>query len=174
MTTEVIPTSKAPKRIPFELVRKVAGEGDPVVIATKRMNKTTEVVYFDKMKPMPRAYFINAIIKEEFTVKRYLLGLIPWGTKTKTKYFARCNEYWSEALTSLTETIPKFSQELSNLLLADDEKQHIEAVIGLDKFNLDSTVIKLMLIVVAMSIPFGLFMDTILGLVPAQIVTWMP
>lgn len=166
--------NEAPSKIKFELVREVAGETDPVVIKTKRIMKTDEIVLFPKMKPMPRAYFVTAIIKRQYETKRFLLFLIPWGMKTVTEYIVRCNAYWSESLETLTEKIPKFSQELENLKLSDDMKQHIDGVAAAQKFQLDSTMLKLMLIVFAMSIPFGIFMNVILHLVPSQIVIWSP
>ena len=171
---QVVSKDEAPRKLLLELVRKIAGETSPVVIKTKTINKTDEVVYFDRMKPMPRAYFVNAIIKRDKQVKRFLLFLIPWGTVTRTEFIVRCNAYWSEALESLNETIPKFSRELENLLLSDDEKQHIEGVADLSKFRIDGTLLRVILLVFLMSLPFTLFIDIVFHLVPSQIVNWSP
>lgn len=169
-----IPKEEAPKRLRFELVREISGETAPIVIRTKQIKKTDEIVDFPRMKPVARAYFVNKIIKTEKTVPKFLLGLIPHGSAKKVEFIARCNEFFSEALGSLDETIPKYSQELANLLLADDELQHIEGVAGLQKFKFDETLIKVALVVFAMSIPFGFLMDVILHIVPSQIVVWSP
>lgn len=172
---EVLVTKQqAPRRIRLELVRPVTGESEPIVIKTKMINKTAELVPFKGMKPLPRAYFVSAIIKRTTTVPRYILGLIPHGTRQKVDFVVRFNAYWSEALESLQETVPKFSQELENLKLGDDMTQQIEGHVETQKFKIDSTMLKLMLIVLAMSIPFGLFMDVLLHLIPSQIVVWSP
>ena len=170
----VVDKSQAPKKLRLELVRKVEGQAEPIVIKSKQINKTDEIILFPRMKPMGRAFFVNAIIKRETQVPRFILGLIHRGSKTKVEYVVRFNQYFSEALTGLTETIPQFSQELSNLLLSDDEKQHVDGVAKISKFVLDDTTIKLILVVFAISIPFGLLMDNLLHLIPNQIIDWGP
>jgi hypothetical protein len=170
----LVSKQEAPKKLKLELVRPVAGETDPVVIKTKTIKKTDEVIFFSRMKPMPRAYFVNAIIKRTHQKPKFLFLVIPHGEKTVTEYVVRFNAYWAEALESLTNTLPKFSQELENLKLSDDVQQHINSVAASQKFVFDSTMIKLMLVVFAMAIPFGFLMDSILNIVPHQIVTWFP
>jgi hypothetical protein len=170
----VVSKEDAPTKLKLELVKKLAGENLPVVVKVKQINKRDEIILFPRMKPMPRAYFVNAIIKRDKVVKKFFLFLIPRGTKTVSEYVVRCNVYFSECLESLEDVVPKFSQELSNLLLSDDMKQHIEGVTGMQKFHLDETMVKLMLIVFGMSIPFGLLMNVVLHLVPSQVVLWGP
>lgn len=164
-----IPVNEAPKKFPFELVRKVEGNGKPLVIKRKMVKNTDQVIDFKNMKPLARTYFIRSVIRRDIQNKGFL-----GKKKTEVSYVARCNEYWSESLDSLDQDIPKFSQELSNLLLADDDKQHIDGVVQLQKFILDATIMKLIVVVLGMSIPFGLFMIELLHLVPAQIVIWSP
>lgn len=170
----LVTKEKAPKRLTFQLVKPVEGEEEPVLIKAKVVNKNQEVVDFPNLKPLPRMFFINKIIRRERTVPRYLLGLIPHGTKVKVDFIVRCNQYWSESLGALSEKIPTFSRELENLLLADDVIQHIEAVGRIKKFILDWNTIKLMLLVFGLTVPFALLTDAGLGLVPNQIIVWGP
>lgn len=180
MTDELMPREtvvskdQAPKRLRFELVNPVEGEPDGVLVKSKTINKRDEIIHFSNMKPLPRSFFVNKIIRRERTVPKFFLGLIPRGTKTRVDFLVRCNQYWSESLGSLTEQVPTFSRELENLLLSDEVKQHIEAVGKIKKFVIDSGTIKLMLIVFALGLPFALLIDSALGLIPNQVVIWAP
>jgi hypothetical protein len=168
VTEEVVKIDVVPKKVRFELVREVAGQTNPVVIKSKMMPKTQEVMLFPRLKPLPRAYFVTNFIKREQTIK----GL--FGNKVLVDYLIRCNQYWSESLDSLSSHIPKFSRELENLLLADDVIQHRDSIAAAQKFVIDEQFIKVMALVFLISLPFGIFMNEILHLIPSQVVTWLP
>ena len=170
----VIPKDQAPRTLRFELVKPVEGEAAPVLIKSKTINKKDETIDFPGMKPLPRMFFVNKIIRRETLVKKYFLGLIPRGTRIKVDFIVRCNQYWSESLGTLSEKVPEFSRELENLLLSDEVKQHIDAVGKIKKFNLDWGTIKLMLLIFGLTIPFALLTDAALGLIPNQIIVWSP
>lgn len=163
-----------PKRLKFELVRPVSGSAEPVVIKTKMINKNAEIVSFPRLKPVPRAYFVVSFIKRTVEKPRFILGLIPHGKRSVVEWVVRCNAYWSESLSSLEEDVPKFSRELENLKMADDMIQEIQGFVGLGGFKIDATMLKVILVVFAMSTPFCFFMDVLLHLVPSQIVNWSP
>ena len=93
--------------------------------------------------------------------------------KTRYKFKVRWNVFWSEAL-GVQEEDPKASDELSNLLLADDMIQMRNGVANIAKFILDSQTIRLFALVFVMSIPFGILMNTVLGDIPSQVVHWIP
>ena len=162
-----IPIEKAPAKLRYEICREK--DDDMVPIKGGKITKKQEIVFWKGAKPLPRAFFVNHIVKIESLVKGFG-GRI----KKKTEYIVRWNAYWSEALDKTNNKTPVFSQELSNLLLADDMIQHRNGVSRIQGFVLDSQFLKLIVIVFAIGIPFGILMDTILNLIPAQVVHWIP
>jgi hypothetical protein len=165
----IVPINQAPKKVRFQLVREIAGESNPVVVKSKMIPKTQELVPYRKLKPLPRAYFVRSLIKREREVKGIL-----WGKKTVTEYIARCNIYWSESLESLNESIPRFSRELENLKVSDDVVQHRDSIADMQRFIFDSEFLKVLIVVFALAVPFGIFLNTLLHLIPAQVITWQP
>lgn len=173
-TETVISKEQAPNRLRFEMIKPIEGQKDSVVVKRKTVNKKDEIIKFSNLKPLPRVFFIRSVIRRQTEVPRYLLGLIPRGTRKKVDFIVRCNQYWSESLESLEEKVPQFSPELENLLLSDDIKQHIDAVRMIRKFVLDWSIIKIMLLVFGLSIPLALLVDSSSGIIPTQIVVWQP
>jgi hypothetical protein len=158
-----------PKKIKFELVREVEGQDNPVVVKTRKIEKTQEIVVFRRLKPLPRAYFVRSFIKRERMAK----GLL-WGQKKVVEYVARCNIYWAESLENDKQIIPTFSEELENLKVSDDMSQMRDGVAALQRFIFDSEFIKVIAIVFVLAIPFGIFLNVLLHIIPAQVVTWQP
>ena len=159
LSEEEAELSEAPSKIPYELI--VPGGA---IIKKGSISKKQQLLHL-RLKPFPRTFFMNKVIK---VMKGY-----DKKNRPRYKFKVRWNVFWSEALGAEDE-MPKPSDELTNLLLADDEIQHRNGVANIAKFVLDSQTVRLFAFVFIMSIPFGVLMNTVLGDIPSQVVHWIP
>jgi len=159
--------SEAPPKIPVEICKPT--EKGLVVVRTAKMLKGRSFLLQKFPKPeLPRAFFLDHVTRETEKKKNWR------GKAVKVvRYVGRFNLYWSEALKA-GETEPKMSWALENALFADDAKQHVNSVAKLRFAIFTPEMLRAMLVVFGISIPFGLLMDTLLNLIPAYVVHWVP
>ena len=130
-----------------------------------------------RLRPQPRSFFVSKVIKTpgSTSTTKSKFGPFTWKStkKVKDKFRVAWNLFYAPALGPDQEK-PLYSPELNNLLVADDMIQMRDGVKEANKFILDEQVLRLLLIMFGMSIPFGILLNTILNFIPTQVVHWIP
>ena len=153
--TEGIKMHEAPRNVEYERFKEA--DGKMVIIKKGTMAKNKKWLDDGREK---RRFFPNHILTETI--------------KGKIRYFYRFNEYYSESIENVKDTVPRYSEALESQLTGNEGTQLEKALGVVAGFIIDRPTAILLGAAMAMSIPIGIGLLPGILHPPNVVVRWVP